>query len=154
MGTTLEEDQATIGDPKVRLEFRKYQAVKYRIEVKHILQQQVRLGTVLLAIMVRIKDLTPFEAACSRVFDLESKTGTGYPLKEVEHLLNRIMLGDYLNRLKVGLDRNREEMSKQAEEEAAAAQAEGEEDDEIDEEEDEEDAEEGEEEKTAETEKV
>jgi len=76
-------------------------ALKYRIEMKVAYKQQVKAAQIALTILKRIESLIPFEAACSRVFELESKD---------ELIINRMVLSKYLNLLKRGIDKNKKEL--------------------------------------------
>lgn len=98
MKTKLEDDMALMREQGSTLAYRKYMAVRYRIEMKLAIKQQIKAGKIALAILKRMESSIPFESACSQVHELET---------EEELTMNRSILLKYLAELKRGINKNK-----------------------------------------------
>lgn len=94
--TTLAEDMLIMRDPEQvsKLSCRQFGAMVFRTEQKRILINQILLTKILLHIIERLMRGMSFEFACTRVFELESKK---------DHIVNRLMIDNYLTTLQLGL---------------------------------------------------
>ena len=99
--TSLTEDMDLIRDPNKakKLSYRNYMAIIHRSEQKRILINQIRLCKILLTILERLIRGLTLEFATLRVHEHESQK---------DHFVNRLMLQNYLDSLKAGLEANRE----------------------------------------------
>ena len=71
-------------------------ALTYRMEMKRILVNQIKLVEVILCILERIMKGMTFEFAVTRVFELEKS--------KKEFVVNRVMIDNYLTSLRKGLE--------------------------------------------------
>ena len=76
--TTKKQDKIILLTAMEDLPSRKYFAILYRMEMKRIVSHQIKLGKIILLILQRLlSGRMDLEMACSRVFELEKKTGNG-----------------------------------------------------------------------------
>lgn len=88
----MEDDEKMLLNEKIIMDHRKFFALKYRIELKHIIYNQIKLCQIAHIILGRLKAGLDFTNACSKIPELEAL--------EEDVLLDRIMLGKYLSKLK------------------------------------------------------
>lgn len=99
--TTLEEDLRLLrGEERKNLSVRQYFAVLYRSESKRMLVNQIKLVNIVIAILERLMKGMTMDFAVTRVFDLEGKRDLPF---------NRKMIGNYLDSLAKGLEKNKKD---------------------------------------------
>ncbi len=76
MATTLEQDQELLKKSAATLSPHLYYALKYRIELKVILRQQIHHAQLALVIVQRLQAGLPYEQASGLIPELETKDGT------------------------------------------------------------------------------
>jgi hypothetical protein len=103
--TTLQEDLDILKSNKRKdLNIRQYFAVLYRSEQKKMLNNQIRLVNIVIHILERLMKGMTLDFAVTRIFELESK-------KDMP--LNRKMINSYLESLRRGLEKNKQDYLKQ-----------------------------------------
>ena len=98
--TSLAEDVEIQRTQSDSLNHRKMFALIYRMEMKRILVNQIKLVEVVLCILERIMKGMTFEFAVTRVFELEKS--------KKEFVINRVMIDNYLTSLRKGLEKNKD----------------------------------------------
>jgi hypothetical protein len=102
--TTLEEDLKLLrSDERKELNTRQYFAVLYRSEQKRMLVNQVKLVNIVIHIIERLMKGMTMDFAVTRIFELEAKRDVPF---------NRKMIGNYLDSLTRGLQKNKDDYLK------------------------------------------
>jgi len=73
--TTIDKDKELLNN--IQLTYRLYFALKYRIELKGIIQSQINLCNIAVSIIERVKSGVTFNLACSKIPCIEGDNVTG-----------------------------------------------------------------------------